>query len=156
MAKKDVINNAINTTEKKIVSDVKDAATKSVANAKKTVVTAKKKVKKKAVDPITKGFKKVTNTITKPFKQIIGYFKCGIDKIKNIPNCAPFYAIDIVFGVWFLFWGLLASVIPGLKDVGKMISKGINYLDSYVNKYAGFHINRYPKNILNKCYKCPK
>ncbi len=106
--------------------------------------------------PIKNEFTKLGDTIAKPFKQIIGYFKCGINKIKNIPNCAPFYAIDIVFGVWFLFWGLLASVIPGLKDLGKMISKGINYLDSYVNKYAEFHINRYPKNIMNKCYKCPK
>lgn len=116
--------------------------------------------KKKAKDPIggaiKKEFKKIGNTITKPFKEIIGYFKCGIDKIKNLPNCIFFYFIDVIFGVWFLFWGLLASVIPGLKDVGKMISKGIRTLDSYVNKYAGFHINRYPRSIMKKCYVCPK
>lgn len=116
--------------------------------------------KKKAKDPIggaiKKEFKKFGNSITKPFKQIIGYFKCGIDKIKNIPNCAPFYFIDMVFGVWFLFWGLLAYLIPGLKDVGKMVSKGINYLDSNIKKNAGFHINRYPERIMKKCYRCPK
>jgi hypothetical protein len=132
---------------------------------------AKKKAKDPIGEAINKEFKKLGDTITKPikteftklgdaiakpFKQIIGYFKCGIDKIKNIPNCAPFYSIDIVFGVWFLFWGMLATVIPGLKDVGKMVSKGINYLDSNIKKNAGFHINRYSKNIMNKCYKCPK
>ncbi len=115
---------------------------------------------KKAKDPIggaiKKEFKKIGNTITKPFKQIIGYFKCAIDKIKNLPNCIFFYVVDMIFGVWFLFWGLLASVIPGLKDVGKMVSRGIRYMDSYVNKYAGFHINRYPRSILKKCYVCPK
>ncbi len=116
--------------------------------------------KKKAKDPvggaIKKEFKKISNTITKPFKQIIGYFKCAIDKIKNIPKCALFYATDIVFGIWFLFWGLLASVIPGLKDVGKLVAKGVRAIDSYIKKYAGFHINRYPKSIMNKCYSCPK
>ena len=106
--------------------------------------------------PIKTEFTKLGDAIAKTFKQIIGYFKCGIDKIKNLPNCIFFYFIDVIFGVWFLFWGLLASVIPGLKDVGKMISKGIRTLDSYVYKYADFHINRYPERILNKCYKCPK
>jgi hypothetical protein len=105
---------------------------------------------------ITKEFKKIGNTITKPFKQIIGYFKCGIDKIKNLPNCIFFYLVDMAFGVWFLFWGMLASIIPGLKDVGKMVSKGIRVLDSNLSKHIGFHIDRYPKSILDKCYRCPK
>lgn len=105
---------------------------------------------------IKKEFKKIGNSIAKPFKQIIGYFKCGIDKIKNLPNCIFFYGLDIIFGIWFLFWGMLAFVIPGLKDVGKMVSKGIKLLDSNLSKHIGFHINRYPKSILNKCYRCPK
>ena len=115
---------------------------------------------KKAKDPvgnaIKKEFKKIGNTIAKPFKQIIGYFECGIDKIKNFPNCAIFYIFDIIFGIWFLFWGMLASIIPGLKDVGKMVAKGINMLDSVLYKYIGFHIHRYPKSLIDKCYRCPK
>ena len=113
---------------------------------------------KKPKDPIggaiKKEFKKIGNTIAKPFKQIIGYFKCGIDKLKNLPSCIFFYLVDMIFGVWFLFWGLLASVIPGLKDVGKMVSRGVRSLDAFVKKYAGFHINRYPKSIVKKCYTC--
>ncbi len=117
---------------------------------------AKKKAKDPVGNAIKKEFKKIGNTITKPFKEIIGYFKCGIDKIKNLPNCIVPYLIDMAFGVWFLFWGLLASIIPGLKDVGKMVAKGIKLLDASIYSHMKFHINRYPKSILNKCYRCPK
>ena len=117
---------------------------------------AKKKAKDPVGNAIKKEFKKIGNTITKPFKQIIGYFKCGINIIKNLKTCIVPYLIDMVFGAWFLFWGMLASVIPGLKDLGKLVAKGIKMLDASLYSHMKFHIDRYPKSILNKCYRCPK
>ena len=110
--------------------------------------------KKKKKDPITDAIKKALSAITKPIVQIVGYFKCGINKIINLPKCIIFYIFDIIIGTFFMFWSLIASLIPGLNGLGKVIWKALQMLDKYIYKFTGLHIVRYSKTILKRCYLC--
>ena len=104
--------------------------------------------------PIDKAMKTAVTAVTKPIMQIIKYFKCGINKIINLPKCIIFYIFDIIIGTFFIFWSLLASMIPGLKDLGKIIWKSLQMLDKYIYKFTGIHIIRYSRSILKRCYLC--
>ncbi|NBQ17334.1 hypothetical protein EBU24_03390 [bacterium] len=115
---------------------------------------AKKKKKDPIAASINKAMKKAISSITKPIMQIIKYFKCGINKIINLPKCIIFYIFDIIIGTFFLFWSLIASLIPGLKDLGKIIWKSLKMLDKYIYKFTGIHILRYSRSILKRCYLC--
>jgi hypothetical protein len=98
-----------------------------------------KKVTDKIIKPIDKGFKKVTE----PIDKIIGYFKCGINKIKSLGDCILFYIIDMFIAMYFLLWNMFATVF-GLKKAGQSLWK-------FINKYQKF---KYPRSIMKKCYLC--
>jgi hypothetical protein len=102
-----------------------------------------KKVTNKIIKPIDKGFKKVSKEITKPVDKIVGYFKCGINKIKNLGDCILFYIVDMFIAMYFLLWNMFATVF-GLKKAGQSLWK-------FINKYQQF---KYPKSIMKKCYLC--
>ena len=97
------------------------------------------KKKDPILDPINKEFKK----ITKPIDKIVGYFKCGINKIKSLGDCILFYIIDMFIAVYFLIWNMFATAF-GLKKAGQSLWK-------FINKYQKFN---YPKSIIKKCYLC--
>jgi hypothetical protein len=110
---------------------------------------------------ITKGITKIFDKIMKPILQIVKYvtdivkyIKCGVNKIINLPKCIIFYIVDIIIATYFMFWNLIASMIPGLKSVGKMIWKATVMLDKYIYKYTDMHIISYPRSILKRCYLC--
>ena len=94
----------------------------------------KKKSKKKTADPLKKFFDK----LMKPINKIIGYFKCGIDKIKNLYYCIAFYVIYIIISVIFTFWNIFIAPIVGL-EAG-------NNAWRFIRKYV-------PKKIM-KCFLC--
>ena len=96
----------------------------------------KKKSKKKQseADP----FKKLLDKMLKPINKIIGYFKCGIDKIKNLYYCIAFYLIYIIISVIFTFWNIFIAPIVGLKAG---------------NNTWRFIRNYIPKKIM-KCFLC--
>jgi len=100
-------------------------------------------VVKKGFDKMLKPIKKGFDKMLKPINKIIGYFKCGINKIKNLGDCIAFYLIDMVIGIYFLFWNLFATTF-GFKKAGQDLWK-------FVNKYQKFH---YPRSIMKKCYLC--
>ncbi len=99
----------------------------------------KPKKKKKKTDPVKKFFDKMM----KPINKIIGYFKCGINKLKNLGDCILFYIIDMFIGMYFILWNMFAAVF-GLKKAGQDLWK-------FINKYQKF---KYPKSIQKKCYLC--
>ena len=110
---------------------------------------------------ITKGITKIFDKIMKPILQIvkyvndiIKYIKCGVNKIINLPKCIIFYIVDIIIATYLMFWNLIASMIPGLKGIGKMIWKALVMLDKYIYKYTDMHIISYPRSILKRCYLC--
>jgi hypothetical protein len=94
----------------------------------------KKKPKKKSSDPIKKFFDK----LMKPINKIIGYFKCGIEKIKNLYYCIAFYIIYIIISVFFTIWNIFVAPIVGIKAG----NKAWNFISKYV-----------PKKIM-KCFLC--
>ena len=113
----------------------------------------------KAKADTTKGFnavKKGTDNIFKEIINIANYVMCGFDKIKTLPQCFFWYTLDIIYGVFYLFYSMLVFIIPPLKDIGKMLGKGVKIADKFIYKVAGFYLFRYPKNVIKKCYLCKK
>ena len=72
-------------------------------------------------------------------------FLCLLTKIPNLPTCFLFYIVDIIVGIWFLIWGLLAKIFPLLKPIGK-----------YLWDYVGKSITKfwYSDWLMNTCYVC--
>ncbi len=108
-------------------------APKSVKNNRKTKLKKFLK-KKKSSDPIKKFFDK----LMKPINQIIGYFKCGIEKIKNLYYCIAFYIIYIIISIFFTIWNIFIAPIVKIKAGNKAWK--------FISKYV-------PKKIM-KCFLC--
>uniref|UniRef100_A0A6C0B5J3 Uncharacterized protein n=1 Tax=viral metagenome TaxID=1070528 RepID=A0A6C0B5J3_9ZZZZ len=148
----------------KPIKDVKKATEKEFKKAKKETSKGFNVVKKgteKAAKEAKKGTEKVAKQAKKGFddifagiESIINYITCAFDKIKNLPSCFFWYFLDIVFGIFHMFYSMLAFAIPPLKDVGKMAWKGVKGADELIYDLMGFHIIGYPKDVMNKCYLC--
>ena len=151
-------------TFEKPIKDVKKATTKEFNKAKKETTKGLNVVKKetnKGFNVVKKGAEKLGKDITKGFDDIFAevtnifnYIVCGFNKIKTLPDCFFWYFLDIIYGIFYLFYSMLATAIPPLKDGAKMLGKGIKMADELVHDMTGIHINRYPKDIMNKCYLC--
>ena len=140
-------------TFEKPIKDVKKATTKEFNKAKKETNKGFNVVKKgaeKLGKDITKGFDDIFAEVT----NIFNYIVCGFNKIKTLPDCFFWYFLDMIYGIFYLFYSMLATAIPPLKDGAKMLGKGIKMADELVHDMTGIHINRYPKDIMNKCYLC--
>ena len=112
-----------------------------MSKKKKKTTDPMKKLFDKALKPVTKFFDKLMkpiNQIIGSIKQIIGYFKCGIDKIKNLYYCIAFYIIYIIISIFFTIWNIFVAPIVGLK-AGNSAWK-------FIRKYV-------PKQIM-KCFLC--
>jgi hypothetical protein len=106
-------------------------------------------IKDKIGGPITRGFTKIGNF----FKALGSYIKCSFAKVKNLPNCMPWYMLQ-VFGkclylpVIFFVWLLKLQKIE--RDTWDILES----IDRFVFEQFGFHIIHYPESIVNRCYKC--
>ena len=158
------IGKEITKSFEKPIKDVKKATTKEFNKAKKETTKGLNVVKKettKGLNVVKKGAEKLGKDITKGFDDIFSevtnifnYIVCGFNKIKTLPDCFFWYFLDIIYGIFYLFYSMLATAIPPLKDGAKMLGKGIKGADELVHDMTGIHINRYPKDIMNKCYLC--
>ena len=148
----------------KPIKDVQKATEKQFNKAKKATTKEFNKAKKettKGLNVVKKGAEKLGKDITKGFDDIFSevtnifnYIVCGFNKIKTLPDCFFWYFLDMIYGIFYLFYAMLASAIPPLKDGAKMLGKGIKMADELVHDMTGIHINRYPKDVMNKCYLC--
>jgi hypothetical protein len=109
-----------------------------------------KKGTEQLLDEIEKGF----NDIFREVKIIINYIVCGFNKIKTLPKCFFWYFLDIIYGIFYLFYSMLAFLIPPLKDGAKLLGEGIKMADEIVYDLTDIHINRYPEDVINMCYLC--
>ena len=151
-------------TFEKPIKDVKKATTKEFNKAKKATTKEFNKAKKettKGLNVVKKGADKLGKDITKGFDDIFSevtnifnYIVCGFNKIKTLPDCFFWYFLDMIYGIFYLFYSMLATAIPPLKDGAKMLGEGIKGADELVYDMTGIHFNRYPKDIMNKCYLC--
>ena len=158
------IGKEITKSFEKPIKDVKKATTKEFNKAKKATTKEFNKAKKettKGLNVVKKGAEKLGKDITKGFDDIFSevtnifnYIVCGFNKIKTLPDCFFWYFLDMIYGIFYLFYSMLATAIPPLKDGAKMLGKGIKMADELVHDMTGIHINRYPKDIMNKCYLC--
>jgi hypothetical protein len=105
-----------------------------MSKKKKKTTDPAKKLLDEVLKPITKFF----DQLLKPINSIFGYFKCGIDKIKNLYYCIAFYIIYIIISVIFTFWNIFIAPFVGLK-AGNSAWK-------FISKYV-------PKQIM-KCFLC--
>ncbi len=158
------IGKEITKSFEKPIKDVKKATTKEFNKAKKATTKEFNKAKKettKGLNVVKKGAEKLGKDITKGFDDIFSevtnifnYIVCGFNKIKTLPDCFFWYFLDMIYGIFYLFYSMLATAIPPLKDGAKMLGKGIKMADELVHDMTGIHINRYPKDVMNKCYLC--
>lgn len=143
----------IQKTFEKPIKDVKKATTNEFNKAKKETTKGFNVVKegtRKLGKDITKGFDDIFAEVT----NIFNYIVCGFNKIKTLPDCFFWYFLDIIYGIFYLFYSMLATAIPPLKDVGKVFKNGIKEADKLIYGMTGIHFNRYPKDVMNKCYLC--
>ena len=70
---------------------------------------------------------------------------CKFSKLGNLPKCLLFYIVDIIVGIWFLIWGLIAKIFPFMKPLGK-------YLWDYVGKMIKSFW--YSDWLMDTCYLC--
>jgi hypothetical protein len=150
-------------TEKEF-NKAKAATNKEFNKAKKETSKGLNVVKKetsKGLNVVKKGAEKAAKEASKAFddifaeiQNIINYIVCAFDKIKSLPDCFFWYFLDIIYGVFYLFYSMLAFAIPPLKDVGKMTWSALKEADKIIYDLMGFHILGYPKDVMNKCYLC--
>jgi len=142
----------------------KEATTKEFNKAKKETTKGFNVVKKettKGFNVVKKGTEKLGKDITKGFDDIFAevtnifnYIACAFDKIRTLPDCFFWYFLDIIFGVIYLIYSMLAAAIPPLKDAAKIVGDAIKMADRFIHDMTGFHIAKYPKPVLDKCYLC--
>jgi hypothetical protein len=142
----------------------KQATTKEFNKAKKETekgINQAKKETEKGFNVVKKGAEKAANEAAKGFDDIFeeitniaNYIVCGFNKIKTLPDCFFWYFLDIIYGVFYMFYSMLAFAIPPLKDGAKMFGQGINMADDMIYDLAGLHVFRYPKSVMNMCYLC--
>ncbi len=147
------IGKEIAKTFEKPAKDIKKATTKEFNKAKKETTKGFNVVKKgteKVAKEAAKGFDDIFEEIT----NIANYIVCGFNKIKTLPDCFFWYFLDIIYGVFYMFYSMLAFAIPPLKDGAKMFGQGINMADDMIYDLTGLHVFKYPKNVMNMCYLC--
>lgn len=151
-------------TFEKPAKDIKKASEKEFKKAKQATTKEFNKAKKettKGFDVVKKGTEKVANEAKKGFDDIFeeitniaNYIVCGFNKIKTLPDCFFWYFLDIIYGVFYMFYSMLAFAIPPLKDGAKMFWSMMKMMDDMIHDLTGIHMFRYPKNVMNKCYLC--
>ena len=149
---------------KKEFNKAKDATNKEFNKAKEATNKEFNKAKKettKGFDVVKKGAEKAVNDAKRAFDEIfegieniINSIVCAFEKIKSLPDCFFWYFIDIVLGVFYLFYSMLISAVPPLKDAGDATWSAIKEADAMIYDYMNFHIIGYSEGVMNKCYLC--
>jgi hypothetical protein len=154
----------IKKASEKEFNKAKKATTKEFNKAKKETTKGLNVVKKESVkgfNVVKKGTEKIANEAAKGFDDIFeeitniaNYIVCGFNKIKTLPDCFFWYFLDIIYGIFYMFYSMLAFAIPPLKDGAKMFGKGVKMINELIHDMTGFHVFKYPKEVMNKCYLC--
>jgi hypothetical protein len=100
---------------------------------------------------IADGFKKIPQF----FKSIGSYFSCGMDKIKSMPGCMPWYIIEVIGKFLYLPFKFI-FFITKTKKIEKDLWDTMETADRFIYSIAAFHIIHYPDSIIDRCYKCRK
>lgn len=123
---------------------------------------------KKMFQTIGKFFKKLFDEISKFFGEIFFYIICAVKKMIAFKECALYYFMDCAIFFILLPYRILALLlrpVANLEDIAyAMIDKIDNIVfrassmmrgsDENGKKKGGFHINQWPNEILNQCYRC--
>jgi hypothetical protein len=151
-------------TFEKPAKDIKKASEKEFKKAKQATTKEFNKAKKettKGLNVVKKGTEKIADEAKKGFDDIFeeitniaNYIVCGFNKIKTLPDCFFWYFLDIIYGIFYMFYSMLAFAIPPLKDGGKLLGKGVKMIDESIHDMTGFHVFKYPKSVMNMCYLC--
>jgi hypothetical protein len=88
----------------------------------------------------------------------ISWMMCLFKNITNLQACMFYYILEIFGQILYLPIRLLLWVASQFKinlyPIEKFIWDKIEYIDSIIFNYGGFHICHYPKSIREQCYKC--
>lgn len=109
---------------------------------------------------IVRLFMDLFEQIRKVFNEIFFYIKCTINKTVSFPTCAIYYLLDIAMFVLLLPFRIIFMIIPTLRPIGDMAWGLVELVDSMIYSFTatalkrGIHINQYPNDVLNRCYRC--
>jgi phage-related protein len=111
---------------------------------------------------IGRFFTNLFEQLKKVFNEIFFYIKCTINKIVGIPTCLIYYLLDIAIFLFLLPIRMVFMIIPALRPIESMAWDLVELVDSMVFQFTlatvnrGIHINQYPNDVLNRCYRCDK
>lgn len=115
---------------------------------------------KQIFDSILGFLRKLFNELTRIFNDFIFYIMCVWKKLIKFDKCIIYYCADILIQVILIPFQILFLIFPDLRVVGDVVEDMINMLDNIIYETVkisfgkGFHINQWPNNVLNDCYRC--
>ena len=91
--------------------------------------------------------------VLKPITAIYNNVVCAVKLISKAQKCMLYYILDVIgytlyLPVMIFFW------LFSLQSIEREIFKGLDFVDDTIYGVAGFHIFRYPNDLLNDCYRC--
>jgi hypothetical protein len=98
--------------------------------------------------------------LAKSFGEFFFYILCGWNKIIAFPTCALYYLLDIMIFVILLPFRFLFWIVPPLRPLEDVVWELVDLFDTMVYSFTaqvfgvGIHINQWPNDVLNRCYRC--
>jgi len=88
----------------------------------------------------------------------ITWMMCLFKNLGNMQTCLMYYLLEVVGQILYLPIRIILwighEIGIDLYEKETMFWKMIEYIDSIVLNYLGFHICHYPRNIRDLCYNC--
>lgn len=135
----------MNNVFKKMAKDTKAGFNK----VNKQVTKETQKVEKNA----KAGMNKIQKGVTKGFNKVFGVLGCGVRMVSN-RTCWMYWFLEMLGHILYIPFYFLAAVSKTARNFLKEIWKVVYLGDKYVYRYLGLHFAHFPKEIIQKCYKC--
>lgn len=105
-------------------------------------------------------FEKLFAELIKVFELIFFYIVCAWNKIMVFHRCILYYSIDVIIFTCLLPIRMLFWMIPQLQMLEDIARDALELLDGMVYDFTlsalgkGIHINQWPNDVMNRCYRC--
>tara|TARA_B110000503_G_C7159185_1_gene418808 strand:+ start:795 stop:1802 length:1008 start_codon:yes stop_codon:yes gene_type:complete len=118
------------------------------------------KFMKKIFNIIAGVFVQLFERLKSVFETIIFYIVCTFNKIIGFDECFIYYCVDVILFICLIPLNILFWMIPPLQILEDSGKDAIELVDGMIYDFTlsafgkGFHINQWPNDVMNKCYRC--
>ena len=105
-------------------------------------------------------FERLFDELSKVFELIFFYIMCAWNKIMVFHRCILYYSIDVIIFTCLLPIRMLFWMIPQLQMLEDVARDALELLDGMVYDFTlsalgkGVHVNQWPNDVMNRCYRC--